>query len=230
MPGQGHEGRDLVQLGGMDIRQRVLLPVEHTRLQRRRQFRPCQRCGGRAEGLEDVQRHLIRRGADLHARQIGRFGHMFGQMGDIADAIVPEAEDLQARVLRAGIQQITHLAVQHRPCGGQVGKEERQTQQTDLGHDLAHRALAVGRHLNDPRRGRGQHFHIIAHRGRGGQIDRVARTGGKQLGPFLGRDIAGVSGIFAMRKDHFGMGGPGKQGRRGQNGHQSGLHGGFLPW
>ncbi|KGJ02844.1 hypothetical protein SAMN04487972_12722 [Paracoccus halophilus] len=73
--------------------------------------------------------------------------------GDINDAVVPIAEDLQVRFFGAGVQQRADLSVQHLPCGGQILKQEGQTQQAHLGNHLAGCALAAGGDLNDAGRG-----------------------------------------------------------------------------
>src|SRR5690606_26177655 len=91
----------------------------------------------------------------------------------MADAIVPEAEYLQTLLLRARIQHLANLAFQNAPGRGQVAEQERQTEQSDLGHDLRHRTLAVRGDLNDTCTRRSQHLDIVAH-GRGwGMVDRI---------------------------------------------------------
>jgi hypothetical protein len=73
-----------------------------------------------------------------------------GDMADVADAVIPKAENFQTRGLGTFIQHFAHFTIQHLPGVGQIFEQEWQTEQTDFRHDLTHCALAVCRHLNDP--------------------------------------------------------------------------------
>ena len=205
MPGQRDIFCDLVQLGRIDVRQRVFLRLEHTRLQRRWQFGKGQRRGIGAKRVEDRDGHVVRRGADLDALEVCRGGDRFRQMADMADAVVPEPQQLQPGGLRAFVDLALDVAVDRLPCAWRIREQKRQANDVELGNDLGRGALTVRGDLDHVGRGRGQRLDIIAH-GRGaGDIDGdpALGAGGHLFSEEIGRHRARIARRLRMGQDDF---------------------------
>jgi len=119
----------LRQLGRGDNRQRVLLTVHHALLERHIQLAERDLLGGCAEGLENVDGHRIRRGADLETLEVRRLHNGPLAVGDVADAVVPPAERHHADLAETLVKLGADGAFQHLEggCGirEQEGKPER---------------------------------------------------------------------------------------------------------
>src|SRR6202022_3930554 len=106
----------LVKFGRVDQHQRVLLAVDHARLQRAVYLGKIDRRRGRAEALEqgdEIGRH---RQADLEPLQIFRLLDRLGPGGDLAEAVVITImDDVEADLLGEATQMGAELALHRRP-------------------------------------------------------------------------------------------------------------------
>ena len=85
-----------LELGRIDLRQRVLLAVHDAGLQRHEDLGQRHRRRIGAVGLEHLDAPLALRHAQLHAGQVGGLDDRLGVGGDVAKAVLPHRQDLVA--------------------------------------------------------------------------------------------------------------------------------------
>jgi hypothetical protein len=126
--GERDEGVHLLQLGRLDVGERVLLPVHHALLQRDVELAEVDLLRRRAQRLEGVDGGRVGGGADLEAAQVGRRLDRALAVGDVADAVVPPAERDQPDAFELLGELLPDGAVDD-PVGGLAGREqERQAE------------------------------------------------------------------------------------------------------
>ena len=112
MLAQGAVGLDLLKLVAGDDAQGVLLSINSALLQAGEQLAERHGGGVGAHGLPGLQVDLIGHGADLQTAQVSHRGDVLLGGGDVAEAILPEGQALQA-ILREAVQDgLTSLTVE----------------------------------------------------------------------------------------------------------------------
>ena len=106
--GSSQRSRTRTLSGRADLRQRILLPVHHTRAQRQQNIRKGHRDGVGAELLEKLDPPGAARGAQLDPFQVARHAHRAHVVGDVAEAVLPHGQNPVAFGLRERHQSGPH--------------------------------------------------------------------------------------------------------------------------
>ena len=125
-------GLNLVELAGGDYAEGVLLGVDGTLLQSGEQLAEGHGRGVRAHGAEGAHVNLVLHGADLDALQIVGDGDGALAVGDVAHAVLHEAQALDADVVQAGEHLLAHLAVAQQLALLAAFKQEGQIEDQQL--------------------------------------------------------------------------------------------------
>ena len=140
MAGQRHVFLHLRELGGQDHAHRVLLPIHRALLQRGEQLGESHGRGQDAEGLVAGHVHLVFHGAHLQAARVRSAGDGPLAVGHVAEAVLAPGQRDQALGRELGQQVLADLAVEHLAGVVVVAEQERDVQDLDVWHEVAHRA------------------------------------------------------------------------------------------
>ena len=130
----------LVELGGDDHRQRVLLAVHRALLQGGEHLGEGHGRGDDAEALVGGDVHRVLHGAHLQAPEVLGALHVALAVGHVAEAVLRPRQRLEALGVELGEHLLADRAVQHRAGVRLVAEQERHVEDLGLGHEVRHRA------------------------------------------------------------------------------------------
>ena len=163
----------LVELGREDGRQRILLPVHDALLERGVDLGERHRLGRCAERREGLDEQRVLDHAQLQAGEVlGRVDRP-AAVGDLTEAVLPEAQPDQPLLRQLGHQLLAERAVQQRIGLLALVEQERQVDQAErLQPGAADQGRGVGHgHLERAALQRRDHGHVVAERAAGEQLD-----------------------------------------------------------
>ena len=197
MAGQGHVLLHLVEVGGHDHRQRVLLAIHGALLQGREHFREGHGRGDDAQALVGGHVHRVLHGAHLQALEV--IGLVDGALvvGHVTHAVLRPGQGLEALGLELRQQLLTNRPVQYRTGVGLVAEQEGHVQDAGLGHEIRHRASGVVGQLLRAQLHRLHHLALTTQRARVEVLDDDTTVGA--LFHLAGQRVHGLTRMGVLR-------------------------------